>query len=166
MVWSEPCYLLPLYRKSPHGGGSFYERMVPTTNNTLKKVDGLLDYERLNNVLIKIENIINSWLLTNVNNKNVNESLTLYNLIHGRNIAKNKVLLLKMGNHYGESLRLNCKKINIVLKHFAKQFTKEYLSVLHERCTYCTGKADKTGILMKPLKNLGTIYDLFKQFMD
>ena len=86
--------------ESPHGGGCFYERMVPTSNNTLKKVDGSLDYEQLNNVLIEIENIINSWLLTNVNNKNVNESLTLYNLIHGRNIAKNKVLQLEMANHY------------------------------------------------------------------
>ena len=33
----------------------------------------------------------------------------------------------------GELLRLNCKKINVALKHFAKRFVNEYLSLLHER---------------------------------
>ena len=40
----------------------------------------------------------------------------------------------------GNSLRLNCKKINIVLKHFAN----EYLSLLHDLYyTYHTGKTDE-----------------------
>ena len=30
----------------------------------------------------------------------------------------------------GESLHLNCKKMKIVLKHFAKQFTNTYLPLL------------------------------------
>ena len=77
-----------------------------------------------------------------MNDENSDESLTPYHLIYCRNIATNKVLLLKMAAD-GKLLRLNCKKINILLKHFAKRFTNEYLSLLHERCTYCTGKTDE-----------------------
>ena len=49
-----------------------------------------------------------------MNDENTDESLTPYHLIYSRNIATNKVSLLKMATD-GESLRLNCKKINIVL---------------------------------------------------
>ena len=56
------------------------------------------------------------------------------------NIATNKVSLLKMATD-GESLRLNCKKINNILKHFEERFTIEYLSLFHEHYTYGTGKA-------------------------
>ena len=69
-----------------------------------------------------------------MNDENLNKSLTQYHLIHGRNNATNKVSLLKMATD-GESLSLKCKKIIIVLKHFAKWFTNEYLSLLHERYT-------------------------------
>ena len=95
--------------------GGFYERMVRSIKNTLKKKVGvsLLDYEQLNTVLAEIENVIHSRQLTYMNDENTDESLTPYHLIYGRNIATNKVSLLKMST-YGESLRLNCKKINIV----------------------------------------------------
>ena len=95
--------------------GGFYERMVRSIKNTLKKKVGvsLLDYEQLNTVLAEIENVIHSRQLTYMNDENTDESLTPYHLIYGRNIATNKVSLLKMAT-YGESLRLNCKKINIV----------------------------------------------------
>ena len=86
-------------------------------------------------------NVINSRPLTYMNDENLDESLKPYHLIYGRNIATNKVSLLKMATD-GESLRLNCKKINIVLKHFTKRLTKEYLSLLHERYTCPTGKTD------------------------
>ena len=49
-----------------------------------------------------------------------------------RNNATNKVSLLKMATD-DELLSLKCKKITIVLKDFAKWFTNEYLSLLHER---------------------------------
>ena len=95
--------------------GGFYERMVRSIKNTLKKKVGvsLLDYEQLNTVLAEIENVIHSRQLTYMNDENTDESLTPYHLIYGRNIATNKVSLLKMAT-YGESLRLNCKKFNIV----------------------------------------------------
>ena len=111
---------------------------------TLKKVVGVssLDYEQLNTVLVEIENVIKSRPLTYMNDENLDESLTPYHLNYGRNIATNKVSLLKMAID-GESLRLNCKKISIILKHFAKPFTNEYLSLLHERYTYSTGKTDE-----------------------
>ena len=83
--------------------------MVHTIKNTLKKVVGVssLDYEQLNTILVEIENVINSLLLTYMNDENLDESLTLYHLIYGRNITTNKVSLRKMapekwqnGNHY------------------------------------------------------------------
>ena len=44
----------------------FYERMVPSIKNTLKKVVGVssLDFEQLNNVLVEIENVLSSCPLT------------------------------------------------------------------------------------------------------
>ena len=101
--------------------GRFYERIVCSIKNTLRKTVNLssLDYEQLNTVVVKIENAINFCLLTYMNDKNLDEHLTPYHLIYGRNIATNKVLLLKMATD-GKSLRLNCKKINIFLKHFVK----------------------------------------------
>ena len=43
----------------------------------------------------------------------------------------------------GDSLRLNCKKMNIVLKHFAKQLINKHLSLSRERYTYRTGPTDE-----------------------
>ena len=118
--------------------------MVRSIKNTLKKEVGVssLDYEQLNSVLVEIENVLNSRPLTYMNDENLIESLTLDHLIYGRNIATNKVSLLKMATD-GESLHSNCKKINIILKHFAKRFTNEYISLLCERYTYGTRKADE-----------------------
>ena len=136
-----------ILEKSPWWGG-FYERMVRSIKNTLKKLVGAssLDYEQLNTVLVQIENVINSRPLTYMNDENLNESLTPYHLIYGRNIATNKASLLKMTID-GASLRLNCKKIDIILQHFAKRFTNEYLSLLHECYTYRTGKTDEDSRL-------------------
>ena len=116
--------------------GGFYERMVRSIKNTLKKKVGvsLLDYEQLNTVLAEIENVIHSRQLTYMNNENTDESLTPYHLIYGRNIATNKASLLKMAT-YGESLRLNCKKINIVLNILQNDLLMNvylyYTSVIH-----------------------------------
>ena len=93
-----------------------------TIKNTLKKLLGVssLDYEQLNTErLDEIENVINICQLTYMNDENLDKSLTQHHLIHGRNNATNKVSLLKMATD-GESLSLKCKKIIIVLKHFAK----------------------------------------------
>ena len=87
---------------------------------------------QLNTVLVEIENVINFRPLTYMNDENSDESLILYHLIYDRNIGTNEVSLLKMTTD-GNSLRLNTKKISIVLKQFAKRFTNAYLSLLHER---------------------------------
>ena len=65
--------------------------MVHSIKNTLKEVVVIssLDYKQLNTVLIQIENVINAHLLTYMNDENLDESLTRYNLIDGRNIATN-----------------------------------------------------------------------------
>ena len=78
--------------------------MVRSVKNTLRKVVGVspLDYGQLNTVLVEIENAINSYPLTYMNDENLDESLTLYHLIYSRNIATNKVSLLKMATDGGK----------------------------------------------------------------
>ena len=60
--------------KSPWWGG-FYERMVRSIKNTLRKLVGVssLDYEQLNTVLVKTENVINSRPLTYMNDENLDK---------------------------------------------------------------------------------------------
>ena len=106
-----------ILEKSPWWGG-FYERMVRSIKNTLKNDENYM------------------------NDENLDESLTPYHLIYVRNIATNRCRCLKW-QQVANRLRLNYKKINIILKHFAKRFTNEYLSLLHDRYTYRTGKADE-----------------------
>ena len=69
-----------------------------------------------------------------MNDENTDESLTPYHLMYGRNIATNKVSLLKMATD-GESLCLNCKKINIVLNILQNDLLINvylyYTSVIH-----------------------------------
>ena len=72
--------------------------MVRTIVNILKKVVAeisLFDYEQLNTILKEIENFINSHPLTYMNDENLDKSYN-YDLICGKNIATNKVSLLKM----------------------------------------------------------------------
>ena len=65
--------------------------MVRSIKNTLKEVVVIssLDYKQLNTVLVQIENVMNAHPLTYMNDENLDESLTPYNLIDGRNIATN-----------------------------------------------------------------------------
>ena len=114
--------------------------MVRSIENTLKKVASVcsLDYEQLNTVLVEIENVINTRPVTYMNDDNLDESLTPHHLICSSDIATNNVSLLKIATD-GELLRLNCKKINTVLKNFAKRQSERY--------TYRTGKTDKDCLL-------------------
>ena len=104
--------------------------MVRTIVNILKKVVAeisLFDYEQLNTILNEIENFINSHPLTYMNDENLDKSYN-YDLICGKNIATNKVSLLKM-----TTLSQNTMQNDL---------QNEYLSSLHEHYTYCTGKTD------------------------
>ena len=118
--------------------------MVCIVKNALKKVVGRtsLDRDQLNTVLIEIGNIINSRPLTYISEEHFEASLTPYHLIYGRNIAVNKVSFLNedMDRNF---IRLNYNKVNILLKHFSKRFTEEYLSLLHELYSYRDGRTDE-----------------------
>ena len=84
-----------ILEKPPWWGG-FYERMVRSIKNTLKRVVGVssLDDEQLNTVLVEIANVIKSRRLTYMKDENLDESLTRYHSIYGSNIVSNKVTLL------------------------------------------------------------------------
>ena len=43
----------------------------------------------------------------------------------------------------GNSIRSNYNKVNILLKHFSKRFTEEYISLLHERYLYRDDRTDE-----------------------
>ena len=118
--------------------------MVRIVKNALKKVVGRtsLDRDQLNTVLIEIENIINSSPLTHISEEHFEESLTPYHLIYGRNIVVNKVSFLNKDMD-ANSFRSNYNKVNILLKHFSKRFTEEYLSLLYECCSYRDNRTDE-----------------------
>ena len=92
---------------------------------------------------MEIENIINSHPLTSISEEHFEESVTPYHLIYGRNIAVNKVSFLSKDMD-GNSIRLNYNKVNILLNHFSKRFTEEYLSLLHERYSYRDDRTDES----------------------
>ena len=80
-------------RKIPLVGG-FYERLIGTVKNSLKKIlwRARLAYDKINlfinklTFICEIENIVNTRALTNLSEENFDEPLTPY-LIHGRNLA-------------------------------------------------------------------------------
>ena len=79
-------FILPL---SPWWGG-FYERLVRSVKTCLKKTLGksFLTFEELQTVLCEIEASINNRPLAYVSDDDLDDALTPYHLIHGRNISK------------------------------------------------------------------------------
>ena len=68
--------------------GRFYERLIGTVKNSLKKIlwRARLTYDKIYTFICEIENIVNTRALTNLSEENFDEPLTPY-LIHGRNLA-------------------------------------------------------------------------------
>ena len=79
-------FILPA---SPWWGG-FYERLVRSVKLSLKKVLGksLLTYEELETVLCGIEGAINGRPLTYTSEDDLNETITPFHLMYGRDISK------------------------------------------------------------------------------
>ena len=79
--------ILPL---SPWWGG-FYERLVRTVKVCLKKTLGksFVTFEELQTILCEVEMAINNRTLAYVSDEDMDEALTPYQLMHGRDIQAN-----------------------------------------------------------------------------
>ena len=126
-------YILPA---SPWWGG-FYERLVRSVKLSLKKTLGrsLLTYEQLETVLCKSEFVINSRPLTYVSSDDLEETLTPFHLLFGRDVSypsghdKNHPIF----DYSCEELNKRAKYIEQLLRNHWKSFTSLYLNELREQ---------------------------------
>ncbi|GFR25429.1 integrase catalytic domain-containing protein [Trichonephila clavata] len=109
--------------------GGFWERLVRSVKNCLKCVLGKtsLMYEELNTVLIEVEVVINSRLLTYVyNDANVPDPLTPSHFTVGSRLITLPSPKLN-ANSINVELTKKWKYRQLLLDHFWKRFFKEYL---------------------------------------
>ena len=73
--------------------GGFYERLVRNVKASLRKVVGnsLLNFEELSTFLCQVEGTLNSRPLTYLNEDDIDEPLTPFHLLHGRNILSQHI---------------------------------------------------------------------------
>ena len=138
-------FILPA---SPWWGG-FYERLVRSVKLSLRKTLGrsLLTYEELETVLCNIESVINNRPLTYVSEDDMDEPLTPYHLMFGRNAIQTPV------THENHDVNLcNVKRVrylNTLLESYWKKFTSLYLNELRQKHIYIQRKASTKNILVK-----------------
>ena len=138
-------FILPA---SPWWGG-FYERLVRSVKLSLRKTLGrsLLTYEELETVLCSIESVINNRPLTYVSEDDMDEPLTPYHLMFGRNAIQTPV------THENHDVNLcNVKRVrylNTLLESYWKKFTSLYLNELRQKHIYIQRKASTKNILVK-----------------
>ena len=122
-----------IVEKSPWWGG-FYERMVRCVKRCLKKVlsNARLTYEELLTLLIQIEGVLNSRPLTYVSHEG-DEPLTPSHLVIGRRILSVPPVSQDNGEtQTGKDAIKRDKYLKIVLEHFWKRWSSEYLTQLRE----------------------------------
>ena len=141
-------FILPA---SPWWGG-FYERLVRSVKLSLRKSLGksLLNYEELETVLCNIEAIINNRPLTYVSEDDMDEALTPYHLIFGRNILQTPInyeVQDKDDSNLCSAKRV--KYVNTLLERYWKKFTSLYLNELRQKHLYTKRKHSNKNILLK-----------------
>ena len=122
-----------ILQRSPWWGG-FYERIVWTVKNSLKKILGRarLSYDETHTIICEMENVVNSGPLTYLNENNFDKTWIPYHFIFGWNIVNvsNATLATDFTKH---SAKLCTERIQVFLQHYKKRFYREYLAHLHER---------------------------------
>ncbi|XP_028408219.1 uncharacterized protein LOC114530797 [Dendronephthya gigantea] len=132
-------FILPA---SPWWGG-FYERLVRTVKTCLKKTLGraFVTFEELQTVLCEIEVAINNRPLAYVSDDDLDEALTPFHLMHGRNVGKRT----KPGDFIFPTSVVQCKRrlfhVRKVLKDFWARFRGSYLSELRQMNIYRKSKS-------------------------
>jgi hypothetical protein len=132
--------------------GRFWERMVKTVKQSLKKSIGraTLSYEELSTILIEVKSIINARPLTYVydDTESVSYPLTPSHLISGRRITN-----MANSSHFevvstNNSLTRRAKHHRELLRHFTNDWRRNYLLNLRENKTksYGVNKLNPTEI--------------------
>ena len=114
--------------KAPWYGG-FFERLVQSVKRCLRKVltNARLTFEEMLTVVKQVQNIINNRPLTYVYTEKNVEPLTPNKLLYGRNIEDSVT-----DNGFGSdgddgNLDERFKRLQILLNHFWKRWSNEYL---------------------------------------
>ena len=133
-------FILPA---SPWWGG-FYERLVRSVKLPLRKILGksLLTYEEIETILCEIECVINSRPLIYVSEDDLQNALTPFHLICGRNLA------VKSYNIENDQFDLSniTKRYNYiqkVIKDYWNRFSKTYLNELRQHHIYKTPSRER-----------------------
>ena len=116
-------FILPA---SPWWGG-FYERLVRSVKLSLRKTLGrsLLTYEELETVLYDVETVINSRPLTCISEDEIEESLTPYHLMFGRNVMKVSTQNEYCDIHFNsQECSKRLKYIQQLLSNYWKRFSR------------------------------------------
>ena len=131
----EQHFILPA---SPWWGG-FYERLVRSVKMSLRKVLGrsLLSFEELQTILCDIELVINNRPLVYQSDDDINQVLTPWHLLHGRNNSK---LLRSAGvpveintiEEASKRYQFVCK----ILNDFWNRFKANYLNEVRQSNIY------------------------------
>ena len=132
--------------------GGWWERMIGITKMTLKKVLGrsLTNEETLRTLITEIETIINNRPITYISSDIRDpQPLTPSHLLHGRTISTE----MNHDQHNAEIQTLDNISANklvdrkrLLLDHFAKRWSSEYLTGLRE---YHRGAGKMNGQLVK-----------------
>jgi hypothetical protein len=135
-------FILPL---SPWWGG-FYERLVRTVKTCLKKTLGkaFMTFEELQTTLCEFEVAINNRPLAYVSEDDLDDALTPYQLMHGRDISKRAQVtdfVSSMNQEDGKRRVLHVRK---VLKDCWKKFRCSYLNELRQMNWYRQAKGENT----------------------
>ncbi|XP_057296224.1 uncharacterized protein LOC130625174 [Hydractinia symbiolongicarpus] len=123
-----------ILKAAPWWGG-FWERLVQSVKRSLTKAlfRSSISYEELQTVLYEVESLLNYRPLTYVYNDDIEEMLTLSQLMHGRNICRPCV-------QSGDADELDSKAklskrmmyIKTLKEHFWNRFSNEYITNLRE----------------------------------
>ena len=97
-----------------------------------------MNYEEISNVLIDVEQTLNSRPLTYLEEDNTKEALTPFDLLYGRNVINTESLNSDVVNGTDNTryLRQRYTVLKQVFEHFNNRFFNEYINSLHVRHCY------------------------------
>ena len=131
-----------------------FEQLVQMVKRCLKKMIGRarLTYDELSTVIIKVEGVINSWLLCYVTSDDLNEPITPAHLLSGQ-----RLLSLPDAIYFKDiedkvttkQLTRRLLYLNKIIDSFWKRWQNEYLIELRDAHNYMYGRKTSDGTPVK-----------------